>query len=64
MVNLYAYGEAKPPTRQQLWHEIIGFYEAGQLLSNLDAEQLQPIVEQNLASRGSALLSSLVWRAH
>ena len=25
MVKLYAYGEAKPPAREQLWHEITGF---------------------------------------
>jgi|TARA_B110000967_G_scaffold177286_1_gene191286 hypothetical protein len=28
MVKLYAYGEAKPPARQQLWHEITEFFEA------------------------------------
>ena len=33
MVKLYAYGEAKPPAREQLWHEITGFLEAGKVLS-------------------------------
>jgi hypothetical protein len=28
MAKLYAYGEAKPPAREQLWHEITGFLEA------------------------------------
>ena len=32
MAKLYAYGEAKPPARQQLWHEITGFLEAGKVL--------------------------------
>jgi hypothetical protein len=30
MAKLYAYGEAKPPAREQLWHEITGFLKAGQ----------------------------------
>ena len=33
MAKLYAYGDAKPPARQQLWHEITGFLEAGKVLS-------------------------------
>jgi len=32
MVKLYAYGEAKPPAREQLWHEITGFLEAGEMI--------------------------------
>ena len=32
MAKLYAYGEAKPPARQQLWHEITGFLEAGEMI--------------------------------
>jgi hypothetical protein len=61
MVNLSAFGEAKPPARQQLWHVSTGFFETSKILSTVDAKQLQTIVEQNLTSRGSALLSSLVW---
>ena len=45
MVKLYAYGEAKPPAREQLWHEITGFLEAGQLLSNVTTEELQAIID-------------------
>ena len=32
MVKLYAFGEAKPPAREQLWHEITGFLEAGEMI--------------------------------
>ena len=46
MAKLYAYGEAKPPTRQQLWHEITGFLEAGQLLGNVTTEELQAIIDE------------------
>jgi len=46
MVKLYAYGEAKPPAREQLWHEITGFFEAGQLLSNVTTEELQAIIDE------------------
>ena len=45
MVKLYAYGEAKPPARQQLWHEITGFLEAGKVLSNVTTEELQAIID-------------------
>jgi hypothetical protein len=38
MVKLYAYGDAKPPARQQLWHEITGFLEASKILSTVDAK--------------------------
>ena len=38
MAKLYAYGDAKPPARQQLWHEITGFLEASKILSTVDAE--------------------------
>ena len=46
MVKLYAYGEAKPPARQQLWHEITGFLEAGKVLSNITSEELQTIIDE------------------
>ncbi|MFL2537736.1 MAG: hypothetical protein ACJ0RQ_16205 [Candidatus Azotimanducaceae bacterium] len=45
MVKLYAYGEAEPPAREQLWHEITGFLEAGQLLGNVMTEELQAIID-------------------
>ncbi len=45
MVKLSAFGEAKPPARQQLWHEITGFFEAGKLLSNVTSEALQAIID-------------------
>ena len=45
MAKLYAYGEAKPPTRQQLWHEITGFLRAGELLGNVTTEELQAIID-------------------
>ena len=45
MVKLSAFGEAKPPARQQLWHEITGFFEAGRLLSNVTSEALQAIID-------------------
>ena len=32
MAKLYAFGEAKPPAREQLWHEITGFLEAGEMI--------------------------------
>ena len=32
MVKLYAFGEAKPPAREKLWHEITGFLEAGEMI--------------------------------
>ena len=32
MAKLYAYGDAKPPAREQLWHEITGFLEAGEMI--------------------------------
>ena len=46
MAKLYAYGEAKPPARQQLWHEITGFLEAGQLLGSATTEELQAIIDE------------------
>jgi hypothetical protein len=45
MAKLYAYGEAKPPAREQLWHEITGFLEAGQLLGSATTEELQAIID-------------------
>jgi len=45
MVKLYAYGEARPPAREQLWHEITGFLEAGKVLSNVTTEELQAIID-------------------
>jgi len=45
MVKLSAFGEAKPPARQQLWHEITGFFVAGKLLSNVTSEALQAIID-------------------
>ena len=45
MTKLYAYGEAKPPAREQLWHEITGFLEAGKVLSNVTTEELQAIID-------------------
>ena len=45
-MELYAYGKAKPPARQQLWHEITGFLEAGQLLGNVTTEELQAIIDE------------------
>lgn len=53
VVELYAYGEAKPPAREQLWHEITGFLEAGQLLGNVTTEELQVIIdEEHIAAFG------------
>ena len=46
MVKLYAFGEAKPPARQQLWHEITGFFEASELLSNVTTQELQAITDE------------------
>ena len=46
MAKLYAYGEAKPPAREQLWHEITGFLKAGELLSNFTTEELQAIIDE------------------
>ena len=38
LAKLYAYGEAKPRAREQLWHEITGFLEASKILSTVDAK--------------------------
>ena len=46
MAKLYAYGEAKPPAREQLWHEITGFLKAGELLGNFTTEELQAIIDE------------------
>ena len=46
MVKLYAYGDAKPPARQQFWYEITGFLEAGKVLSNVTTEELQAIIDE------------------
>ena len=46
MAKLYAYGDAKPPAREQLWHEITGFLEAGKVLSNITSEELQTIIDE------------------
>ena len=46
MAKLYAYGEAKPSAREQLWHEITGFLEAGKVLSNLTSEDLQANIDE------------------
>ena len=53
MVKLYAYGEAKPPAREQLWHEITGFLKAGELLGNITIEELQAIIDdEHIAAFG------------
>jgi len=46
MAKLYAYGEAKPSAREQLWHEITGFLKAGELLGNFTTEELQAIIDE------------------
>ena len=46
MAKLYAYGDAKPPARQQLWQEITGFLKAGELLGNFTTEELQAIIDE------------------
>ena len=46
MVNLSEFGEAKPPAREQLWHEITGFLKAGELLGNFTTEELQAIIDE------------------
>ena len=46
MAKLYAYGEAKPPAREQLWHEITGFLKAGELLGGFTTEELQAIIDE------------------
>ena len=46
MAKLYAYGETKPPAREQLWHEITGFLEAGRVLSDVTTEELQAIIDE------------------
>ena len=46
MAKLYAYGEAKPPAREQPWHEITGFLKAGELLGNFTTEELQAIIDE------------------
>ena len=53
MAKLYAYGEAKPSAREQLWHEITGFLEAGKVLSNVTSEDLQAnIGEEHITAFG------------
>ena len=53
MAKLYAYGEAKPSAREQLWHEITGFLEAGKVLRNVTSEDLQAnIVEEHITAFG------------
>ena len=46
MANLYAYGDAKPSAREQLWQEITGFLEAGKALSNVTSEDLQANIDE------------------
>jgi hypothetical protein len=45
MAKLHAYGDAKPPARQQLWQEITGFLKAGELLGDFTTEELQAIID-------------------
>ena len=55
MANLYAYGDAKPSAREQLWQAITGFLEAGKALSNLTSEDLQAnIDEEHITAFGIA----------
>ena len=55
MANLYAYGDAEPSAREQLWQEITGFLEAGKALSNLTSEDLQAnIDEEHITAFGIA----------
>ena len=46
MAKLYAYGEAKPPAGQQLWHEITGFVQAGELLGGFTTEAVQAALDE------------------
>ena len=55
MANLYAYGDAKPSAREQLWQEITGFLEAGRALRNVTSEDLQAnIDEEHITAFGIA----------
>ena len=36
----------RAPARQQLWHGITGFLEAGKVLSNVASEELQGIIDE------------------
>ena len=56
MAKLYAYGEAKPPARQQLWHEITGFLEAGELLGNFTTEELQAIIGLKMKTTSTGVI--------
>ena len=46
MAKLYAFGEAKAPAREQLWHEITGVLKAGEVLSDITTEELQAIIDE------------------
>ena len=46
MVKLSAFGEAKPPARQQLWHEITGLFEAGVMMKAIKTEAVQSALDK------------------
>ena len=46
MAKLYAYGDAKPPAREQLWHEITGFLEAGVMMKAIKTEAVQAALDE------------------
>ncbi len=45
ITELYSYGEARPPARQKLSHELTGFFQAGILIKLVRVEEIQEVID-------------------
>ena len=45
ITEFYSYGEARPPARQKLSHELTGFFQAGILIKLVRVEEIQKMID-------------------
>ena len=45
ITEFYSYGEARPPARQKLSHELTGFFQAGILIKLVSLDEIQGVID-------------------
>ena len=45
ITEVYSYGDARPPARQKLSHELTGFFQAGILIKLVRVEEIQKVID-------------------
>ena len=45
ITEVYSYGDARPPARQKLSHELTGFFQAGILIKLVSLEEIQEVID-------------------